>query len=86
MNSVRKPESQRGPQFARSANAIEPGMRTGPRWAGVGGASAAVSPASAPGSGGAPLRKPRDCSPWLESTREGSRIARIVASTKTRAA
>ena len=74
MNRVRKPESQRGPQLARRAKAIEPGIRTRPRG----------TPAPGPRRCAAPLRKPMDSSPWLESTRAGSRIARIVATTKTR--
>ena len=72
MNRVRKPDSQRGPQLARRAKAIDAGIRTLPRW-----------PASRASSLRGPLRKPIGSSPWLESTRDGSRIARTVATTKT---
>ena len=67
MNIVRKPESQRGPQLARSANATVPGMRIR----------------------GRPLRdlvepiSTASSSPASESTRAGSRIAQIVASTNS---
>ena len=71
MNRVRKPDSQRGPQLARSAKAIDAGIRT------------PVRPVSVASSLRTRLRKPIGSSPWLESTRAGSRIARMVATTKT---
>ena len=67
MNIVRKPDSQRGPQLARSAKAIDAGMRMRPRRPGAGGGVGVVA--------ADPLRKPSGSSPWLESTRAGSRIA-----------
>jgi hypothetical protein len=92
MNRVRKPESQRGPQLARRAKAIDAGMRTLP-WSGAGSVAclvacfapcwAARSVACWAVSGLSPDRKPRSSSPWVESTRPGSRIARTVAMTKT---
>ena len=72
MNRVRNPDSQRGPQLARSAKAIDAGIRT-----------RRPPPSSVASSLRAPQRKPIGSSPWLESTRAGSRIARIVATTKT---
>ena len=71
MNMVRKPESHRGPQLARRANATAPGIRARAR-------PPALRPvAEAPGmSTSVP-------SPTLESTFAGSRIAQIVASTNT---
>ena len=68
MNMVRKPESQRGPQLARSANATAPGMRVRGRRP-VRTASVEPLSTSSP-------------SPWLASTCSGNRIAQIVASTK----
>ena len=70
---VRKPDSQRGPQLDRSANATEPGIRIRGR-------------PRRPGPGDALPRSVISPSPALESTRSGSRIAQIVASTKTRKA
>ncbi len=70
MNIVRKPENHRGPQLARSANATAPGMR-------VRGRRPVRTSSVEPVSTISP-------SPWLESTFCGSRIAQIVASTKTR--
>ena len=68
MNMVRNPVSQRGPQLALRANATAAGIRRRVR---------ARGPALGPGSSA------RGSSPWLESTRAGSRIAQIVASTKS---
>ncbi len=76
MNIVRKPESQRGPQLARSAKATAGGIRRrGRRPPGV--------TTSGPGPGSLSASRTRVPSPVLESTRAGSRIAQIVATTKT---
>ena len=68
MNIVRKPDSQRGPQLARRANATAAGIR-------VRGRFPRVAPLVGPVSTSSP-------SPWLASTFSGRRIAQIVASTK----
>ena len=67
MNIVRKPESQRGPQLARRAKDTVPGIRIR----------------------GRPLRdlvepiSTASSSPASESTRAGSRMAQMVASTNS---
>ena len=73
MNMVRKPESQRGPQLARSANATGAGIRIRGRR----GRPSVGCRSPWPGSSSMVP------SPRLESTRSGSRIASTVASTKT---
>ena len=70
MNIMRKPLSQRGPQLALRANATALGIRRRFRVRDRG-------PALGPG------RRTSCSSPALESTRSGSRIAQIVASTKS---
>jgi hypothetical protein len=67
MNMVRKPESQRGPQLARRANETVPGIRT--RRRPLRNFAEPISTASS--------------SPASESTRAGSRIAQMVASTNS---
>ncbi len=69
MNMMRKPDNQRGPQLARSAKATAGGMR--------GRAVRPVAGADEPGPRASLI------SPWLASTCGGSRIARIVATTKS---
>ncbi len=71
MNMIRNPESHRGPQLARSANATAAGTwgRAALPVAGI--AFVPVGPGP----------RARATSPWLESTFAGSRIARIVAMT-----
>ena len=89
MNIVKKPDSQRGPQLARSAKAMRrrdahppSSSGSGRRRGGLVGAPAGTPAVSS--SSWEPLRNPRDSSPWLESTRDGSRIAQTVPSTKIR--
>ena len=68
MNIVRNPESQRGPQLARSAKETVPGIRIRGRWP-LRDLAEPISTASS--------------SPASESTRCGSRMAQMVASTNS---
>ena len=73
MNMIRKPERNRGPALARSAKATLPGI--------VGRARRPVAGTSLVPVGPGPSASA--ISPWLLSTRAGSRIASTVATTKS---
>ena len=71
MNISRNPDSQRGPQLARRAKATAEGIRTLAR------------PRRDVDASASEPRSTRSSSPTAESTFSGSRIAQIVATTKT---